>query len=171
MSRLSKRGRIAAFSVLLVVIGFGGGHFATEAFATRYELGVDMQNTTCLPWRVYLVDRDTEGRVPRRGDIVRFFSEGLEPHFKDGWSVSKLVAAVAGDRVEIRGDVVSVNGVLWDRLWLNGYLKAEPGAFDRAFTVAEGEVLLLATAPGSYDGRYWGTLPVSRVDGYVTPLL
>ncbi|RMD69023.1 MAG: pilus assembly protein, partial [Gammaproteobacteria bacterium] len=51
------------------------------------------------------------------------------------------------------------------------YLKKKPGSFDRSFTVPEGHVLLMGVAPNAYDGRYWGTVPISWITGRATPLL
>lgn len=103
-------------------------------------------------------------RQPRRGDIVAF-RYPRDPNV----TFLKRVIAVAGDRVEIRREVV----------YLNGRRLPEPYAQHRrcgrkeslaALTVPAGHLFVLGdNRDDSEDSRYWGTLPVENVIG--EPLL
>lgn len=128
-----------------------------------------------LPTGLYL----KTWRVPQPGDIVlvcppdlpifraalarRFLSSGLCP--AGTGPLIKSFVATAGDRVIVEATGVSVNG------------QPLPGSARQAFdltpvpdwsrTLAEGEVLLMATHPQSFDARYFGPLDRGTI---ITPL-
>ncbi len=166
-----KQWRIAILSPIFIGAAFLLGDKGVSAFTQNYHLGIDLQNITCLPWTVFLHSKEPWKDEIERGDIVSFPSEGLEPHFMDGWRITKFVAGLPGDQIKVRDHKVYINGVFWDHLWLTDYLKTSAGEFDRVDVVPENHVLLMAVAPGSYDGRYWGFLPKEKINGYVRPII
>ena len=89
--------------------------------------------------------------------------------------LGKIVAAVAGDEVAVSASGVSVNGRLWPmstikKVDANGH-RIDLRLFDGAFRVPRGEVLLLGWSPDSWDGRYWGPVPVSSIRGRIIPIV
>lgn len=102
-----------------------------------------------------------------RGYVGRGFCPGgVEP-------VLKVVVAVAGDRVELSPDGVSVDGTALpltaprhrDRHGRG--LVAYPFG---SYQVPAGAVWLYAPHPASWDSRYWGPVDASAIIGPVRPL-
>ena len=70
------------------------------------------------------------------------------------------------------GDVVCAYG---PNVWINGEALSERQSYDSSgrtlptwsgcLTLSRAEVLLLGETPDSFDGRYWGPTPVSRIEG------
>ena len=169
----SKRLRIVAFALVFGPLAWLGFDTAVAAFARNYSIGVDMQRVSCLPYRFFLVSRRPFAPTLERGDMVMFHADldVFKEQFPGEDDITKFIAAIPGDRVEIRDDRFYINDVFWDRLWLLNFLKAESQSFDRAFVVPEGQYLVAATSPGSYDGRYWGTITEEQIKAYVRPIL
>jgi conjugal transfer pilin signal peptidase TrbI len=165
-----KRLGIVLIAPILMLGGWLTTSSAVDQWARTYQIGIDPQNTSCLPWTVYLHSTKPFDDHLHYGDIVSFRARNLVPHFKNGALITKFVAGLPGDRVEIRDDRVYINGVFWDALWGMKYLESTPGQFDRHFTVNNDEVLVMAVTAGSYDGRYWGTLKKDRIIGYAKPI-
>ena len=166
------RVRIALFALLFVPGAWLGAHTLHAAWSAQYRIGLDVQRVACLPWQVYLIARQPYKPTVERGDILMFRTDLalFRRQFPGVDAIAKLVAGLPGDRIEVRDNQLFINGVYWDRLWLLGFLEAEDGAFDRTFVVPEGYYFLAGTAPGSYDGRYWGTITAEQVTGYVRPI-
>lgn len=122
-------------------------------------------------WRLPLAGTRIGGEgVPRRGDIAVFDSP------EDGTRLIKRVAAVAGDRVDLRAG----------HLWINGQpLQQAPGDGERFGThaaqvlldmgggpdihglvVPAGRVLMLGDHRGnSHDSRWFGLVPAQSLYG------
>lgn len=89
-------------------------------------------------------------------------------------AVLKPVVATAGDQVRIERRGVTVNGCLLPN--------SAPQRHDHlgrplsvpspsTFEVQPGEIFALSSyTPASWDGRYWGTVPVSSVRAWLQPL-
>ena len=136
-----------------------------------YRIGIDGQNVRCLPDHKYYVV-DLKDKDYDRNDIIAYFSEGLEPHFSDGTMMAKYVRGVAGDKVRIDESGIYVNSRLIESgLALSGRLGKRPEDFYTSYTIPEGQLLMLAPAPESYDGRYWGLIGEHQIAGAVTPFL
>lgn len=128
--------------------------------------------STSIPPGFYVRD---DG-APLRGAIVTVRAVDVAPDyarlrdFTDlGDRFIKRVAAVDGDVICADGSVVTVNGVS----------AAERAAHDSAgralpswtgCRTLQGEVFLLGDTPDSFDGRYWGPTPVTRVEATWRPL-
>ena len=141
---------------------------AIDLFGFPYRLGIDGQKTRCLPWSVFIIQRTVPTQI-NKGDLLQFKAGALGFGF-DGLLFVKQVGAVPGDRVEVRNDVLYINGTAIDRLWLMKTMKREKGSFDRSFIVPSGEYLMIGTARESFDGRYWGTIKKEQILGNATPL-
>jgi conjugal transfer pilin signal peptidase TrbI len=152
------------------------------------RIALDLQPLRCLPWRVYWLDPGMPREI-NRGDILYFIPgelmrvPGLKPEDQpfEYTRVSKIVAGLPGDEVEVWEDDVLVNGRSIAE-WIpevsgipvkqkyihpitSEKLGKEPQDFVRAFVVPEGAVFMVATEERSFDGRYWGVLPLNRIMG------
>ena len=133
--------------------------------ADRYGLAIDPQTVRCLPEaRAVLLDRAATPHS--RGDLVLFEAQGLEPAFKDGTLLVKLMVGLAGDWVEVSTTGVRVNGQLRaEGLDLATKLGHAPADFARQYQIPEGHFLPLGTARASLDGRYYGPIATDRIRG------
>lgn len=165
MSRWSSR----RWLTLVVLLGglLAAGHWLSD----RYRLGLDRQQTPCLPYRVFLVDLTV--RTVTRGDYVAFRSDQrLEPFFLPGSVVIKQVLAVAGDRVTVTAEAIYVNHVptpgtapVYGALPLAGPLGVDPANLTRDEEVPAGRLWVMGTVVNSFDSRYWGFLNADQIVG------
>jgi signal peptidase I len=157
-SRLSRRlsvwliGPLATLLVTLILVFF-------VFFDTSTVTGPSMQPT--------LRDHDyvllTKGLPdPKRGDIVILLvkSDGVT----EEWV--KRIVAVAGDNVDVRGDVILVNGAPEQFAHLS-LTRSNAGPFEKV-TVGAGQVFLAGdNRIVSEDSRFVGTFPVTSIVGRV----
>ena len=127
-----------------------------------------MQKHQCLPYRAMVI-RYVKPEL-QRGTFAAFVTHGEMGHGFDGQLIVKMVAGLPGDWVEVKQDVLYVNGKRIGGLDLLQKLGKPPGALDRVATVPPGFVFVIGTEPRSYDGRYWGFLPDSEIIGSAYPL-
>lgn len=103
-----------------------------------------------------------------RGDIVTVYVPEELDAGKD--TIIKRIVGVAGDRVEIRGGKVYLNGLEYIEDYING---TRTGTVDNEFsevTVAEGYVYVLGDnrlPNASKDSRSIGPVKISRIKGKV----
>lgn len=149
---------------LTLILGVGA-YYLTD----RYSVGIDPQEKTCLQWRVFVIDKhDT---VIERGEIFAFRSESMDPYFKDGSQVIKVVDGVPGDRVKVTQDKVSVNDVVVGKgLLLSKKLKKPKSRYVRDEIVPEGKYWFMGRSEDSFDSRYWGYVSKSNVIGRAYPI-
>jgi conjugative transfer signal peptidase TraF len=111
------------------------------------------------------------------GDLVVFDPpEGTQPYIygrgwlPNGWPLIKYVGALAGETFSIEGASFYINnkykGTVYDRddegrtlPKITGYHTVEPGMF-----------LPVSPYSRSFDGRYFGTVPVNSIKGKASPL-
>ena len=117
----------------------------------------------------FLKEAVWEFSSPQRGDVV-VFTQADDSNTKEDESdtnIIKRVIALPGERVEVRGPAVFINGILLKEetaRWVHG-------GTSRDFpltTVPEGTVFLLGdNRDESKDARFWSNpfLPVSRIKG------
>lgn len=148
-------------------------HVGVSVFSERYHIGVDLQKVTCVPYRFFLVSKSPLKSTLDRGDMVLFHADlqVFKEQFPGEDDIAKFIVGLPGDQIDIQEDRFYINGIFWDRLWLMSFLRADPGDFDRSFTIPDGHYLVAATSPGSYDGRYWGTITKDQIKAYALPLL
>lgn len=99
-------------------------------------------------------------RDPQVGDIV-VFDDPMSQHPQ----LIKRVIATAGQTVDIRDDVVYIDGEPLDEPYVHGK-PTVPGTVPLPVTVPEGQVWLMGdNRPNSGDSRFFGPRPVSTVRG------
>ncbi|MGC1586736.1 MAG: conjugative transfer signal peptidase TraF [Rhodomicrobium sp.] len=181
MPARTKRSRSAGFAAWLILAAL------ISSVSWAHRSGYRLNTTSSLPlglWRVTPLLRP-----PARGEIVslcpppialfleakaRFYlgpgacPGGFEPMLKP-------VAGLPGDRVEVSERGLSVNGKLLPN---SKPLAADPSGrpliplAPGSFTVASRQILLVSSFnPQSFDGRYFGPLPVSAVRSLAYPVL
>lgn len=143
---------------LLTAVGYG---------SARYRLGIDTQARVSLaPHRVFLVDTWQGPEDITQGDLVAFRAQGLAPWFRDGQLLVKHAAGVPGDWVTVDAEHVWINGLcLADGLALAATLNRDPTRLQRHERVPVEHFWMLGETVDSFDSRYWGFLPQSRVVG------
>ena len=163
----------------------GMGLFAALILCA-HSAGLRVNESPSLPigiWRV-----SPPGRDLRTGDVVAFCPPDT-PTFREargrgylgkglcegGYEpLLKPVAAIAGDRVSGTDDGISINGrLIASSKSLNrdglGRILPSPGAHD--VIVAKGEVWVISSYNSlSFDSRYFGPVPISRIEGLAHPL-
>lgn len=82
------------------------------------------------------------------------------------WVLLKHIAALGGDTVCIRGDVISVHGKPMANTW---YSKERYNS-SVCETLKTGDIFLLNRHPKSVDGRYFGIQKQSQIIGVVRPI-
>lgn len=141
-----------------------------EWFTAHYRIGIDGQEVRCLPdHSVFMVSlRDKE---PARGEIIAYYARNLSPWFADGTLMAKIMTGMPGDRVKVDAGGVFVNGKkVAEGFPLAGALKKSEADFFTEYTIPEHHYLMIAPAPESYDGRYWGLIKEDQIAGAATPL-
>lgn len=161
--------------MLAVFLGFFFyGQMALAEVAAHWTLAYDPQAHRSLDDGVlYLIARDA--RAPERGGAVAFRPpEAAAALFPDPGRVKfmKRVAGLPGDRVVVGGGVTRVNGVVVGHgLDLTPFLKADRRFFERAFTVPDGFFFPMGDTRDSFDGRYYGVVPLGAILGQAGRLL
>ncbi len=124
--------------------------------------------TPSMPVGVYL--RTSASITP--GAIVTVRATDVAPEYaaarsftKPGNRFLKRIAAATGDVVCAYGPNVWINGeALPERQRQDGSGRTLP-RWSGCLTLSHGQVLLLGETPDSFDGRYWGPTPVSKIEG------
>jgi conjugal transfer pilin signal peptidase TrbI len=161
---------------------------ALSLSAPRWSWGLsyDPQVSGCLPWTLYLVHRtrQTTARlgtlvIVRQGDLEKAAALEFAQDRKGGPQeippAVKYVAAVAGDRVQVKDDGIWVNDRYYGRLWLKDWVRdtfsgLHSGWASSTVVVPAGQVLVLGTEPLAFDGRYFGLIPESDIIGRAWPI-
>ena len=143
---------------LLTVLGAAG----FLALARNYSIGLDLQDTTCLEDRVYLI-RHGCGEI-RRGGAYAFRTEGLEPRIKDGSGVPGDIVTVTEKSTEVNGVKVSGGPSMAEKF---GHKES---FFIRSLAVPPGKYFLTGTNGRSLDSRYTGTVREELCEGRAYPL-
>ena len=163
----------------------GIGLFAALVFCA-HSAGLRVNESPSLPigiWRVSPLDRDL-----RRGDVVSFcppdtsaFREARRRGYagkglcEGGYEpLLKPVAAIAGDRITQTDEGININGRLIANsktLSHDGSGRTLPSPEASNLVVARGEVWVISSYnPLSFDSRYFGPVPISRIEGLARPL-
>lgn len=136
-------------------------------FAAK-AVGLRINVTPSLPDALYIISKS-----PGRGDVVSFCPPVIVPTLVDDASgkcggklpLIKRVAAVAGDRVEVKDDGVYVNG---ERI--PNSMPLERDSIGRslprlrgAWMLGAGEIWVAGEHPQSFDSRYFGPISTSAL--------
>jgi conjugative transfer signal peptidase TraF len=160
--------------------------FAALVFGA-YAVGLRVNESPSLPigiWRVSPLNRDL-----RRGDIVSFCPLDT-PAFREAWwrgylsagrceggyePLLKPVAALEGDHLSQTGEGISINGRLIANsksMVRDGSGRTLPSPIANNLIVAKGEVWVISSYNSlSFDSRYFGPVPFSKIEGLARPLL
>lgn len=167
MSR-APNGSYKAFALKAIPIAIVVGGLAYYA-SSRYSIGIDPQENTCLPWRVFVIDKKDVD--PERGAIFAFRAKDLRPFFKEGTHMIKVIDGLPGDRVQVTQEKVLVNGIeVGVGLSLAKPLKRSPGRYVREEIVPESKYWFMGKTPDSYDSRYWGYVSTDDLIGRAYPI-
>lgn len=170
---LSIRGR-----ALRVLLAFAiGATLISIGLANGYRIGIDGQrlvgDPACLEETLFVLNMKLE-RAPTTGDhVVALMPDtGMPIGGRAGNRIIKLVAAVPGDQIEVKGTELYINGHLKDRLWLAKSIPGKkPGDFDTHFTLQANEYFLMGTSKESFDSRYWGKVHLEAIRGFAYPVI
>lgn len=165
------RSRFLIKSLLLsgVIAGVVGG--AGTLLAERYSIGVDPQQSRCLGYRVFLIDKSD--KTPERGAIFTFKALGTQPYFPNGTWLTKIIDGMPGDRVQVAHGGVVINGTqvpTADGLYLAETLNNPESRFTRDEYLATDKYWFSGRTKDSFDSRYWGTVDQSQLVGRAYPL-
>jgi conjugative transfer signal peptidase TraF len=163
----------------------GMGLFAALILCA-HSAGLRVNESPSLPIGIWLIS--PLDRALRRNDIVSFCPPDT-PAFREarvrgylgkglceaGYEpLLKPVAAIEGDRLSRTDKGISINGRLiansknMSRDGLGGTLPS-PGSSNSV--VVKGEVWVISSYnPLSFDSRYFGPIPISRIEGLAHPL-
>lgn len=150
-----------------IAVAIAGCWYVIKAILLAgYALNVDLQQETCLPWRVSMIT-PFEGGPLRRGDGVTFKTGGL-PYL--GEEAGKIVWGLPGDRIQVKDLELYVNGVHTAHLKICEKRRHTHYCRDRDYQIGEGRLFLMASHPFSFDSRYWDTVSQESVTGRLRPL-
>lgn len=165
---LRRHGRIGATAGLVGI----AMAVAISTIGQRWEIVIDGQVNRCLEdtWALLLDRRD---RVVERGGIYAFDAPPMAaPLFRDGTRFAKRIVGLPGDLVEVTLTATTINGVVvGEGLDLTETLGMQPETYVRRFTVRAGTVFPMGETRDSFDGRYYGVVPVEALLGRARRLL
>ena len=108
---------------------------------------------------------------PERGDVVVFKAPpAAQCPEGAGCDFIKRVIGIPGDSVEVRDNLVWVNGQAIDEPYLDEEVQTRPGAFtaNGMVTVPTNEYMVMGdNRPHSSDSRVWGPVPFENIVGKV----
>jgi len=119
--------------------------------------------------RVITEGLSVRSRLPDRGDVIVFTTEGISSAYMPPGPVFyiKRVVGLPGDRLEFKGEVLHMNdrpvSTYFDTKDIH-YLPLMSLADGKVLTVPAGHVFVMGDNSGnSSDSRYWGPLPVKNI--------
>ncbi|MBQ9619607.1 MAG: signal peptidase I [Neisseriaceae bacterium] len=155
---------------LFALIVFAVMLFAAKHYLPQYGV-IYYSKTDCLQWNWFFWNKSKSLKNLKRGDIIVGKAVKMQPFLADGETIGKQVMGMAGDTVEIKNGVLSVNGqVLGNTEYGSKRLNKPKNYWDTQYTLKDGELFLYGTAENSYDSRYWGAYPQTHLMGILTPL-
>lgn len=141
------------------VLAFGIRTFVAEA---RYIPSSSMEPTLQINDRLIIEKVSYKFRDPDRGDVVVFSPTAKlrEENFKDAFI--KRVIGLPGDKVEVSGGTVYING----KALSEDYIAEKPNYDFGPVTVPENQYLVLGdNRNNSYDSHFWGFVPDDNLIG------
>lgn len=160
-----RRFGLKAGVTLLILWGAG------VAFADRYRIGIDPQQEKCLPgYTFFLID--LKDKSLKKGAIYAFSAKNMEPFYKNGTRMVKILTGMPGDMVQIDDKwKITVNGdVVGEGLQLARNLNLPESHFYGSSTLKDGNYWFMGKSHFSFDSRYWGTVKDDQIIGRAYPL-
>ena len=161
---------------LSVILAFGIRSFVAEA---RYIPSGSMLPTLQIDDRLIIDKISYRFTDPVRGDIVVFnpTAQLEKENYKDAFI--KRVIGLPGDRVDVKGGKVYINGKVLAEKYLEeppakDWSTSDPYASDEQYKVPwpadgrvpQGQYLVLGdNRNNSYDSHYWGFVPKDKIVG------
>lgn len=167
------RKRLITGTLALLLVGQLAFSTGTRCLTRSWTIGIASQGAagSCLPWSVFVVHHVVPAHlVP--GTLIEFEPPPAMRQLVGALPVVKMIAAGPGELVDERDGAIWIDGHYWGRTWLDDYLRSagiKPPATEH-FVVPPKTFLVLGTSADSYDGRYWGVVPLSSIDGTAGPL-
>lgn len=174
MRLVNKKESWNVFAVRLAIVTFVVA-VSVYLFFGSYRFGVDAQAYKCLPYTLFLVQREPRHESPadlEKGRIYTFESRGLEPSISDGTRMVKILAAMPGDRVKVTPDGgVYINDERFTEGDLYARLNGIPMEhFAGEATLRDDQFWFLGTEQESFDSRYWGVVTYDQIQGRAHPI-
>ncbi len=134
-------------------------------FKSPVTIGFDPNDEKCLPdVHLSLLVKQHSAQV-ERGDLLFWEPSGALSYVKQAY-VLKKVSGIPGDRLQVQGGKVLINGELVSEGFpLVDTTKISLKAFERNEVIPQGKFFMTGTHPLSNDSRYWGYLEASKVVG------
>lgn len=148
-----------------VLAGFAVTVIATVT-AINFSLVLDIQRNTSMDWRFYL-KQPLNGEL-RRYDLISFNAhENVMFGNAPGALIGKMIVGLPGDSIEIKNELVYVNGVEIVGINPDFYhlFNKEVGSLDTHYELLSDQYFVLGTTPRSLDSRYWGPIKREWIDG------
>lgn len=124
------------------------------------RVGLGLNTDACIPEQLFIVAKQSP--TPERGAFFSFLSQGAAP-YEDGTVMLKLMLGMPGDRFQVTGGRVLINGV--DRGIVHPVDKVQVHKGDVDYIIPADHFALLGTTPESYDSRYWGLVHIDQLRG------
>jgi conjugal transfer pilin signal peptidase TrbI len=134
-------------------------------FQSPITIGFDPNDEKCLPdMHISLLIKKHPADIAR-GDLLFWKPSGALSYVKQAY-VLKRVSGVPGDRLQVTGEEVLINGeVVATGLPLLDTTKVSTKALKRDEIIPAGKFFMTGTHPLSNDSRYWGYLDIGAVIG------
>ncbi len=137
---------------------------------SRWGIGIDTQRHPSNPFRLYLHCK--QDRSVKRGDYATFRIPDFASRFPEASLFVKRVAAVEGDRLQIVGQELYVNGRWAARI--NPVILARAGLHQSRLgdldQVPPGRLLMMGSSINTFDSRYFGLINQEELQGKALPI-
>ena len=189
---INSRIEYIVWSMVIALAFYTVFNFVTQ----RYIFAFTKSGQYCLPYYAWLIKK---GEMPGRGDYVSFAGRGI-PAYTDGVGWVKIISGMPGDHIisvkipkqqrNTNTEVIEVNGLpvqkrLQGRVYI--YSLSPPGqvleysvyekdtrglalSMISTQTIPARHYYVSATAPRSYDSRYWGLINEKDILGKAYPI-
>lgn len=159
-------GRFALKALIVSVVSIAIVSYLSD----RYRIARDIQQVRSLgEARMFLIDR--YDRTPVRGELMAFEARGLAPYFDDGTLMGKRLVGMPGDKLRVDRTGVWINDVHHAIGFMHrDDLNLTESDLYRNEIIPPERYFFLASAPESYDSRYWGYVEASQLKGHVYTL-
>lgn len=152
---------IAAFFAFIYI----SSEYYIEKLQSKIGIAVDISNISSNDHIFFKVNKGVRDYNDLKvGEFIAFKTDKLEPFVSRDYTVIKKVIAKEGDRIQIKGMDVLVNGKKYAELHPIALQKINKtvGQMQTEYIVPKNSIFLLGSYKRSYDSRYWGVLPTEN---------